>query len=234
MNEPKNITREELYEQIWKLPATKLAKELGISDVALAKICRKLNVPKPGPGHWRLVRLGWEMERPPLPALEEEARKEAVIDPEPHRSKRADKPPPTPQVPAAAGPVLGPSEAAERGVLDMIRQAARVDFWRESISREVCSGCLAGWLEVEVGEKTLERAVKNVRKEYRTFRVEVKDASDRYGQEYLQVKSKNTRRWSPQPQRKRGMTRTRARRQTRTTIRARIACRSGTTFTLIC
>jgi hypothetical protein len=35
MNGPKNITREELYERIWKIPATKLAKELGISDVAL-------------------------------------------------------------------------------------------------------------------------------------------------------------------------------------------------------
>jgi hypothetical protein len=53
MTEPKKITREEMYERIWKLPATKLAKELEISDVALAKICRKLNVLKPGPGHWR-------------------------------------------------------------------------------------------------------------------------------------------------------------------------------------
>ena len=27
-------SREELYERIWKVPATRLAKELGISDVA--------------------------------------------------------------------------------------------------------------------------------------------------------------------------------------------------------
>lgn len=43
---------------IWETPATKLAKELGISDVALAKIRWKLNVPEPGVGHWRLVELG--------------------------------------------------------------------------------------------------------------------------------------------------------------------------------
>jgi len=37
MTEPNTITREELYERIWKLATTKLAKELGISDVALSR-----------------------------------------------------------------------------------------------------------------------------------------------------------------------------------------------------
>jgi hypothetical protein len=88
MNEPKKITREELYERIWQMPATKLAKELGISDVALAKICRKINVPKPGPGHWRLVQLGWEIEKTPLPALDKRAAGEAVVDAEHYRRKK--------------------------------------------------------------------------------------------------------------------------------------------------
>jgi hypothetical protein len=90
MNKAMTITREELYERIWKLPATKLAGELGISDVALTKICRKLNVPKPGPGHWRLVQLGWEMERPALLALAGGAAAEALVDPEPHRRRKDD------------------------------------------------------------------------------------------------------------------------------------------------
>jgi len=42
MNEPKMITRGDLYARIWNVPATRLAKELGISDVAPEKICRKL------------------------------------------------------------------------------------------------------------------------------------------------------------------------------------------------
>jgi hypothetical protein len=189
MNKPIMITREELYERIWKLPATKLAKELGISDVALAKICRKLNVPKPGKGHWRLVQLGWEVERPPLPELAEEgASKETIIDPEPHRTRRVDKKPAAPSVPAEAEVVSAPSGAAERGVLDLIRQATRIDFWRESISRELYPGNLAVWLGVGAAESTLERAVKDVRKEYSTFRVEVKDERDRYGQQYLRIK----------------------------------------------
>lgn len=90
MSEPKKITREDLYERIWKLPATKLSKELGISDVALAKICRKLQVPRPGSGHWRLVQLGWKVEQPPLLMLPEGIAREAIIDPEPHRRRKAD------------------------------------------------------------------------------------------------------------------------------------------------
>ena len=46
------ITREELYEAVWSESVQKLALALGISDVGLAKICKKLNVPRPGRGHW--------------------------------------------------------------------------------------------------------------------------------------------------------------------------------------
>jgi hypothetical protein len=44
--------RNELYEQAWKVPMRVLAKEYGISDVALAKRCRKLSIPVPGRGYW--------------------------------------------------------------------------------------------------------------------------------------------------------------------------------------
>jgi hypothetical protein len=35
------VTREVLYDQVWSMPMTKLAKEYGVSDVALRKTCRK-------------------------------------------------------------------------------------------------------------------------------------------------------------------------------------------------
>jgi hypothetical protein len=44
--------REELYNQVWKLPMRILAKEFGVSDVALAKTCKKLHIPVPGRGYW--------------------------------------------------------------------------------------------------------------------------------------------------------------------------------------
>jgi hypothetical protein len=44
------FTREELYKAIWSKPCVKLAANLGISDVGLAKACRRLSVPRPPRG----------------------------------------------------------------------------------------------------------------------------------------------------------------------------------------
>src|ERR1700681_3990689 len=63
--------RDELYEQVWATPMQTLAKTYGISDVGLAKICRKLLVPVPGRGHWARKDAGQKVERTALPALKE-------------------------------------------------------------------------------------------------------------------------------------------------------------------
>jgi hypothetical protein len=62
-----NWDRQELYEAVWQKPTVQLAKEYGISDVALSKICRKLDIPKPGLGYWRRKQLGFNVKRTPLP-----------------------------------------------------------------------------------------------------------------------------------------------------------------------
>jgi hypothetical protein len=69
---PINMSRQELYEQIWAIPTTHLAREFGISDVGLAKICMKHNIPKPPMGYWERIRAGQNPERPPLPAVQEQ------------------------------------------------------------------------------------------------------------------------------------------------------------------
>lgn len=46
------LTREDLYERVWQKPIREVAAELGISDVGLAKACRKSNIPLPHQGHW--------------------------------------------------------------------------------------------------------------------------------------------------------------------------------------
>lgn len=61
------LTREELYERVWSTPAIKLATELGISDVGLGKICKRMRIPKPPPGYWRRVETGQRVARPALP-----------------------------------------------------------------------------------------------------------------------------------------------------------------------
>lgn len=60
------MSREDLYQKVWTTPATKLASEFGISDVALGKICRRMDIPKPAPGYWRKIETG---HHPPIPPL---------------------------------------------------------------------------------------------------------------------------------------------------------------------
>jgi hypothetical protein len=62
--------RQELYEIVWQFPLRKLAAEYDISDVGLAKVCRKLEIPLPGVGHWTKIACGHVIARPPLPEME--------------------------------------------------------------------------------------------------------------------------------------------------------------------
>lgn len=67
---PRNqVTREELYERVWAVPARKLVDEFGISDVALGKRCKRLMVPRPARGYWAQVAAGQKPARAPLPKV---------------------------------------------------------------------------------------------------------------------------------------------------------------------
>lgn len=44
------FTVAELLEKVWGMPMVKLAHDIGISDVAVAKVCRKAGIPLPGRG----------------------------------------------------------------------------------------------------------------------------------------------------------------------------------------
>jgi len=66
------ISREKLFALVWERPATEVARELGISDVALGKLCRRQQIPKPPRGYWARVASGKTPRRPPLPAYRAE------------------------------------------------------------------------------------------------------------------------------------------------------------------
>lgn len=63
--------RDELYEEVWTTPMQTLAKKYGISDVGLAKTCRKMLIPLPGRGYWARKEAGQKVERLALPPLKE-------------------------------------------------------------------------------------------------------------------------------------------------------------------
>lgn len=64
----KVMTREELYGLVWLKPGTHLSKDLGVSDVAISKACKRYDIPRPPAGHWAKVNAGKKVHRTPLPA----------------------------------------------------------------------------------------------------------------------------------------------------------------------
>lgn len=63
----RQFSRQELYDLVWSEPLKKLAPRFGISDVGLAKACRRIEVPVPERGYWAKVRAGKRADREPLP-----------------------------------------------------------------------------------------------------------------------------------------------------------------------
>lgn len=95
----RTLRREELYELVWSKPMVEVAQDFGISDVGLAKRCRRLSIPVPGRGYWARVEAGQKPVRPKLPerkeivywdheALTMPARREGVAESEVHDAIR--------------------------------------------------------------------------------------------------------------------------------------------------
>jgi hypothetical protein len=63
----REFTRKELYDLIWSQPMRTVAATLGISDVALAKQCRKAEIPVPNRGHWARKQAGKSTVQVALP-----------------------------------------------------------------------------------------------------------------------------------------------------------------------
>ncbi len=79
--------RAQLYEEVWADPVEVAAKRYGVSGSALAKTCRKLQVPLPGRGYWARKRAGQKLKRPPLPTVKAGGREEISVS-RWHRPKR--------------------------------------------------------------------------------------------------------------------------------------------------
>jgi hypothetical protein len=73
------ISREDLYELVWSKPMLELARDFKISDVGLARRCRRLGIPVPGRGYWARLDAGQKPHRPKLPAREAEPGDESAL-----------------------------------------------------------------------------------------------------------------------------------------------------------
>src|SRR5262245_24234317 len=62
------FTRQELFDLVWSAPTRTVAKQIGISDVGLAKVCRRAGLLLPPRGYWAKLAAGKKAQKPQLPA----------------------------------------------------------------------------------------------------------------------------------------------------------------------
>lgn len=70
--------REKLYQEVWEKPVTEIAKLYKVSDVAIHKVCKSLDIPTPGLGYWAKVKAGKAVQQPPLPEGDKPATKPGI------------------------------------------------------------------------------------------------------------------------------------------------------------
>jgi hypothetical protein len=77
----REVSREELFAMVWERPTEAIARDLGVSGVALGKLCVRMQVPKPPRGYWARVEAGRTPRRPALRAFQEEIerRRQATV-----------------------------------------------------------------------------------------------------------------------------------------------------------
>jgi len=68
------VSRQDLYDQVWAEPMVKVAERYWLSDVALKKRCRTLDIPTPPRGYWAKVAQGQKPRISPLPTRDVGAR----------------------------------------------------------------------------------------------------------------------------------------------------------------
>lgn len=67
MTARETISRSDLYDLVWSKPISQLAKSYSLSDVGLAKLCHRYDIPRPGRGYWAKLQHGKKVRRTPLP-----------------------------------------------------------------------------------------------------------------------------------------------------------------------
>jgi len=74
------LKREKLYQEVWSVPILQLAKKYGLSDVGLAKICRKMKIPRPPRGYWAKRSFGQPTKIPILRPVPTDTPTEITVD----------------------------------------------------------------------------------------------------------------------------------------------------------
>lgn len=119
------LTRQALHELVWSQPRTTLAKQFGVSDVAIGKHCKKARIPAPPAGYWARAAAGGEGRRLPLPMRLPGQANAVLIGEERWRYVHA--------VPVAGDPLQPPafSEEVDQQVSFALKQVGKVTACRD-------------------------------------------------------------------------------------------------------
>jgi len=104
------LTREELYEQVWREPMIQVAKRHGVSSSFLARVCSQLNVPRPARGYWAKLEFGKAPTKPPLPEAQPTHRQVWNRTGEPDRVRMPLPKAPAKRTPLRASVILDPQK----------------------------------------------------------------------------------------------------------------------------
>lgn len=120
----KSFTRREFYDLVWSKPMTELAKEFGLSDVALHKTCKRHRIPTPGLGYWNKVAAGKPVVKKSFHEISEGSLNRVVVGESFHEKlpepvKKARK---LAQERVQQGSVATASEAADHPAVARLRQ----------------------------------------------------------------------------------------------------------------
>lgn len=64
---PGQVSREALYDEVWRHPMLRVAERYGVSSSFMARVCASMNVPRPPRGHWTKFEHGKPSPQVPLP-----------------------------------------------------------------------------------------------------------------------------------------------------------------------
>jgi len=149
------FSREEMFEKIWSRPALQIAQEIGVSDVALLKACRRASIPLPGRGYWAKP-VGRRPSRPKLLPLADESRTRLsfhVLD--------ADSIPKIVKHAAPIGPTEPPIVVPDKLVRPHTLVAACMSALKRSTTHD---GLLyfgdANVLDIRVSKESMDRALR--------------------------------------------------------------------------
>jgi len=150
------LTRCQLYEAIWSEPVHTVAARYGISDVGLAKLCRRHGIPLPGRGYWQQIRGGQKIRRPQLPSRAKTDPPDDRVILSPAAPSTAPDQPPKPQRPPSP-PIPVPQMLSKPHLL--VAKAAKALRASTPDPKGLVQARAERCLDIRVTPATLERAL---------------------------------------------------------------------------